>query len=190
MLTIKTNIDEIITNFKKLADSADSVDYSEALLVGVNAAMAQMKFRIFNNGLDNQLVSFGKYTGKKKGLRSSNKVKISKMRIAEALDLEDGLSDYEKKRLRAGRQVGYKDLEFTGDLRRGVVDGKVSNIKVICWIPNDDLFKIAKYQEEQIGKIRGETVVIFSLTEDERLLVVDNTKEALKQIYDRLFNSK
>lgn len=190
MLIVNTNIDEIISKFKKVAENAESIDYSEALLVGANAAMGQMKFRIFNEGLDNQLVSFGKYTGKKKGLRSKNAVKISKMRIAEALDVDDGLTDYEKKRLRHGRQVDFKDLEFDGDLRRGIVDGKVSNIKVICWIPNDEEFKIAKYQEAQIGKIRGETVVIFSLTEDERLLVVDNTKEALKQIYDRLFSNK
>lgn len=183
MYTLKTNLDALIEKLKKRKDQLNGIDYSAALLQGANASMGEMKVRIFNDGKDKSGVVFGKYTGKKKLLFVVNAEKIRRMRIAEGLGIDDGFTDYEKKRLKAGRQVTYKDLEFTGDLRRGVVIGKDSETRIICWIPNDDLFKIAKYQEEQIGKIKGqEFVVIFSLSDDERKTLKDQTRLAIKQL--------
>lgn len=189
MLTIKTNLDELLEKFKKAAEESQNIDYGEALLVGVNAGMGLMKNRIFNQGQDKFGVSLGKYVGKKTGVKAGNKIR--KLRIAKELNFDDGLTDYEKERLRDGRQIGYKDLELTGDLRRGVVIGQESNVRVICWIPNDFLFTIAKYQEEQIASIRGDAdpAQIFALSDDEKKAVEENTKEAIKQIYDRIFNN-
>jgi hypothetical protein len=58
---------------------------------------------------------------------------------------------YKKKRQAKGRQVGEKDLEFYGDLRRSVKIGKSGNNNVMGF--DRDLSRlIAEGQQEQIGK--------------------------------------
>lgn len=66
---------------------------------------------------------------------------------------------YRVKRNKAGRQTGYKDLEFEGDLRRAIQAGKSSKGAVLGFV-NDKAAQISIYQEDQTGK------KIFKLSED------------------------
>lgn len=154
MINITSNIDKVIERFKIIAENAKNVDFSDALVLGVNAGKARMEVRIFNEGRDVDGNPLGAYKSK----------------------------TYKKKRQKAGRQINYKDEEFTGTLRRGVVVVKVNTTRVVCAIPNDSLFNISLYQEEQLD------TKIFAFSEEERQLVRDNTIEAVKQIYARVFN--
>lgn len=156
MINITSNIGEVVARFKNLSEQLKNIDLSDALVVGVNAARGAMSFRIFNKGLDAANVPLGSYKSK----------------------------DYAKKRTKKGRQVKYKDLEFTGTLRRGILVIKESQVRVICAIPNEALLKIAQYQEEAIGS------TIFALSEEEKELLKTNVIAAVNQIYDRLFNPK
>ncbi len=60
-----SNIDEVIVRFKTALANAENIDFSAALEAGVNAALGEMKFRVFNTGTDSKGVSFGKYMGKR-----------------------------------------------------------------------------------------------------------------------------
>lgn len=192
MFSLNSNIDKVIERFKGYQTKLKEVDPSEALIVGVNAAKGKMSFRIFNEGKDIGGVSFGSYGGKRSNL-SKKKVDslfAKKKRVFFVGEEEvpsNEFTEYELKRIKAGRQIRYKDLEFTGTLRRGIVVIKENNTSVVCLINNDKLVKIAQYQEEAIGG--GEKAVIFTLSEEERQLMRDNITEALKQIYARVFNS-
>lgn len=95
---------------------------NKAAIAAANTANALMKTRIFNRG----------------GAVNS---KIGKYRSRS----------YRKKRIKAGRQTGYKDLEFDGDLRRPIQTGERSTGAVIGFT-NDAARNIAVYQEEQTGK--------------------------------------
>lgn len=204
MTGITSNIDELIAKFSGI--SQEDIDVSPALLVGVNAAAGQMRQRIFNEGKDAQGQPLGSYTGRKK--RFSPKQKLTpafqrRLKNSRIIGPENQLgedfefSEYEILRLSEGRQVRYKDLERTGTLRRGIVpidqqdqSSIVSKTRVVCSIPNDNLFKIARYQEEQVGKIRGGGKAnIFTLSNSERDLMKENIREALKQLYVRVFNA-
>lgn len=191
MTGITSNIDDVIERFQGLAKNAKQVDFSEALTVGVNAAMGKMKFRIFNKGHDAFGLDLGKYTGRRESISLKSINKFKKLKIAKDVDFDAGLTDYEKERLKKGRQISYKDLEFTGALRRGIVVVSESNKSVVCMIPNDDLFNISKYQEKMIAELQGsqEPLKIFALSDEEREVLKTNTIEALKQIYVRVFTS-
>jgi hypothetical protein len=187
MTGLTSNIDELIEKFQGIQSKAANIDFSEALLVGVNAARAAMDFRIFNEGKDSNEVSLGAYTGKKRNSRKKFKNDQSKQFLIGGADTS--FTPYELKRVNRGRQIRYKDLEFTGDLRRGIVVVKESSTRVVCVIPNDALALIAQGQEEQVGEIRGGgPIKIFSLSERERDILKTNTNAALKQLYDRLLN--
>lgn len=181
MINFTSNIDEIVERFKITVEKAKQTDFSDALLVGVNAAKGRMQNRIFTEGLDAGKVPIGSYGGKKK---------VASLKLLEGRNKEFLVGDvktlllsaYERKRLAAGRQIRFKDLEFTGALRRGIVVIKESQIRVICAIPNEDLFKISQYQEEYIG------AKIFELSDEERTILKENTIEAVKQMYVRIFN--
>lgn len=177
MTGFTSNISEIIERFKVLKEKAQNVDLSDALLFGVNAAKGGMENRIFTRGLDAGNVPLGSYAGPKKNVRNI----FSEFLVGSPQSLL--LSQYEKKRVKAGRQIRYKDLEFTGTLRRGIVVIKESQTRVVCSIPNEDLIKIARGQEEKIG------AEIFSLSDEERELLRTNVIAAVNQIYVRLFNS-
>lgn len=191
MTGFTSNIDELILKFKALNDRP--IDPIPALIAGVNAAKAQMQQRIFNQSLDALGQSLGKYIGKKN--RHAKKpsralTKAEEKAKAFLFGEQSDFTEYELIRLRAGRQVIHKDLEFTGDLRRGIQVTKDGETKVICWIPNDQLFLIAQGQEEQIGRIRGQgKAEIFSLSKEENETLSTTTTEILKQIYDGAINS-
>ena len=68
---------------------------------------------------------------------------------------------YIKKRVKAGRQVAYKDLEFDGDLRRAIQVGNNAAGETVIGFINDKARRIAGYQEDQTGE------EIFSLTKAE-----------------------
>ncbi len=87
MITYKTNIDDLINKLKKVGTDAQTVDYSAALLLGVNASMGEMKFRIFNDGLDADGNTLGKYVGNKKLLFVEILKKLEKIRLHKGLGL-------------------------------------------------------------------------------------------------------
>jgi hypothetical protein len=192
MTNFFSNIDDVIAKFRGLKGS---INPSEALLVGVNAARGQMAFRIFNKGIDAEGKPLGPYSGKKTK-RTNRKFKSPevKKRIVGSQSI---FSPYELKRVSHGRQIRFKDEEFTGDLRRAIKVIKQSESLVVCAITNDQLARIADFQEIQIQAIRngtkpspgGPKAKVFELSEDERKLLIENTREALKQIYVRVLNS-
>jgi len=182
MTDFTSNIGELIERFKVIKEKALSIDLSEALVIGVNAAKATMQVRIFNRGEDAGNVSLGSYRGPKKSV-SKKQFEGRKIEFLFGQVDDIRLSQYEKKRVAKGRQIRYKDLEFTGTLRRGIVVIKESTIRVVCSIPDEDLYKIARGQEKQIN------AEIFSLSDEEREVLRTNVIAATKQIYDRIFNS-
>ncbi len=202
-MEVKSNIAQIIAKLEAKKNQALSIDYSIALSAGINAAMAQMKFRIFNDGLDKANESLGKYVGSRSRVTrrkfanreetdKSTKNKLAKKRksLRGSVAREDELTEYEKKRLSEGRQINHKDLEFSGSLRRSIVIAVTSPTQVSCIINNEENLKIAQYQEEQIGRIRGASrISIFSLSEQENETRIKNTREAIKQLYDSLLNN-
>ncbi len=206
-MQIKSNIEELIKKYETAVKNAGAFDFSEALFIGVNSAMGAMKFRIFNTGKAKDNTPFGKYVGKRGKITGrrlggntddvgdvyiKKQVKKAQKKLktnAEATG-DTEFTEYEKKRLADGRQIVYKDLEFTGALRRSIVVAKDEDNRVICYFNSQDLAEIAKYQEIQIGKINGGgEIIIFAINEEETAILKENTNEALKQIYDKLFNT-
>lgn len=185
---ITSNIEQVIERLNEMAANGERIDFSDALAAGVNAARALMQNRIFNTGTDANGTSLGGYSGKQTKSRSKNKRLLAA--IAD-FDPEGGFSAYEKKRLSHGRQIAYKDLEFTGSLRRSIVTAKETTKRVVCWIANPGDADIARYQEQQVGRIRGAGIAeIFELSDTERIELKEVTNAALFQLYDRLLNTK
>lgn len=186
MTGLTSNLDQIIARFKLIKADVLTVDFSDALLGGVNQAKARMDNRIFNQGQDAENKSLGKYRGRKKRVSQSRfegrKTDFLFGDISGNNPLN--LSEYELKRVEKGRQVRYKDLEFFGSLRRGIVVIKESNTSVICAIPNEALFNIAKAQEQYLK------TTIFALSEEEKKEMVFVVTTLVKQIYDRIFGTK
>lgn len=187
MTGFSSNINELIQRFEGIRDAP--IDPTNALLAGVNAAKAAMQHRIFNQGKDAGGKSLGKYMGQKRGGMGGALTKkifgldqATKDRTVGFIDFTRRFTPHELKRLNAGRQVVYKDLELTGALRRGIVTVRQQN-RVVCVIPHPDLYRIAKAQEDHLH------TVIFALSEKERALMVQNTNAILKQEYDRVFKS-
>lgn len=191
MITITSNIDEVVLRFESLAQKAKDADFTEALVGGVNAAMARMKFRIFNERKDALAASLGKYTGKKKKVSLGKKARKN----ATAVGAKGStFSPYELKRISHGRQVAEKDLEFYGTLRKAIQVVKEQKNKVVCAITSQEEGFIARSLEEQIAAIRsgtkptlgGPKVPIFQLSAEELAFFKANTQALIKQIYDRL----
>lgn len=180
MTGLTSNINDVIERFKKIQTDAKNIDFSEALAVGVNAARGEMSNRIFNQGKDSKGTPLGPYKGRKK--KANPKFKSEAVKKFLVGNLTD-FSPYMMKRINAGRQVNYKDLEFTGDLRRGIKTVKKNNEYVVCAIVNDKLILIAEGQEQQLK------TTIVSLSESERETLKLNVNAALKQLYARIINS-
>jgi len=178
MTGFSSNINEVIEKFKSKKEMALNVDMSEALVAGVAAARAAQHDRIFQRGLNSSGGSLGLYVGKKKTVKNTYSKFLVGSTTGQLL-----LTPYERKRIDAGRQIRYKDLEFTGALRRGMVIIKQSPTLVVCSIPSDDLFIITIGQEEYLK------MKIFDLAEFEKEEMSTHVKEISKQIYDRILNS-
>lgn len=211
-MKITSNIDEVIKRLTDLKNQAATIDFSSALTQGVSEATASMQFRIFDKGLDKFGDPFGKYVGKKSkvtkrkfslnsepvadaGVRKKNNALKRKLKKNIEASGESEFTEYEKKRLAAGRQIGYKDLEFIGSLRRSIVpaaDESNSLKRVVCIINNEKEKLIAEGQEFQIARIRGDEgdrAHIFALSDDERKILKESTKKALTQLYVSLFRT-
>lgn len=207
-MAVTSNIEQVIERLNEMVANGERIDFSDALAAGVNAARALMQNRIFNTGTDANGASLGGYVGEQtkvtdkkfrvgKYFSEGTKKTLKKQRarllagIAD-FDPEGGLTEYEKLRLSHGRQIAYKDLEFTGSLRRSIVTAKESNKRVICWILNQQDADIARYQELQIARLRGSVNRwrIFELSDKEKEELVTVTNAALFQLYDRLLNTK
>lgn len=183
-----SNLDDLIVRFKAVGQQAQQLDVSQALLAGVNAAAGDMDHRIFNKGLDAEGVSLGLYVGSRRKPISKKAAKVKKKSNIELVAGQNNFTPYELKRLESGRQVLYKDLEFEGTLRRGIVVVEETPTRVVCAIPSSKLQLIAAGQEEQVGAIRGGgPAPIFALSASEQETLIFNTTEILNQLYDRLF---
>lgn len=187
MTEFTSNIEALILKFKGVEAKLENVDYTQALVAGVNAGRAAMSNRIFNQGKDVGGSMIGSYGGKRKG-RNVNKL-FAKSKKKEFLigKEEDGpqteFTDYEVKRIKAGRQIRYKDLEFTGTLRRGIIVVTESPQRVVCAVPSPRNVDIIKYQEEAIQS------EIFRLNDAEQALMNSNIMGILNQLYVRVLNS-
>jgi hypothetical protein len=198
-MEVTSNIEQIIKRLQQVVQEAATVNVSDALLAGVNDAKAQMEQRIFGTGKDKENKPLGKYAGKKSKLTSrkfanqtSKKGIVLKKAVHKnaAASGEESFTEYEKKRLSKGRQIGYKDLEFYGSLRRAIVTANEGTDKAVCVINNEQEALIAEYQEKQIGKIRGgDRAEIFGINQQELDTCVETTNGVLKQIFDNLFKT-
>jgi len=119
--------------------------------VAVQRAWAEMLRRIFNEGKDSGEESLGRYS-----------------------------LSWSKVRAKAGRQTNYKDLEFTGKLRRSIIIGE-SNGSVVIGIlkqsykNKSDTVKVSESLEAMNKKD------IFKLTNDE----IEAAKEAGSNFFIR-----
>lgn len=160
-----SNSKEVNDRLKQIRDTIQSGVFSDALVGGLNAGMAAMKRRIFNQSLDAEGNSLGPYFSEQ----------------------------YARDRRRAGRQTAKKDLEFDGSLRRSIEVVTVNNTKAEIRITNDENADIARYQEQQIYNLRndlpanegnGQRVPIFELNETELEIVRTTTTELLRQKFN------
>jgi len=215
IMKIKSNIKDLIDQLQNVTANGRRIDFSEPLAVGVNAARAAMQYRIFNTGTDAAGESLGKYIGRtyrttsrkytytlEDIFDSETKKKLGKKRKQllghSQFNPELKNTDYEKLRLSEGRQIGFKDLEFYGSLRRAIVTVTNDNNKVSCVIDNELEYNISVWQEQQIASIRevgyvkktDQRAPIFQLAKDEQELLETEVNTALKILYDSLFNFK
>lgn len=186
-MQLKSNIPDIIERLERLkiavggaAGIPPNPYISTAMFNGINVAMADMKKRIFQRGLDADEVTLGKYVGKKTNVTAKkfggNK-KLQKNFIGEG-----ALTEYEKFRVAHGYQIGYKDLSVTQSLENSINTVKDSNGRVVIAIVNAETSRIAGYQEEQVGRIRGTgNARIFSLSEAEFNHMKAETKEGIRK---------
>lgn len=139
--------------------------FSDALVSGLNAGMALMKRRIFNQSLDARGESLGPYYSEQ----------------------------YERDRARKGRQIAKKDLEFNGSLRRAIEVVTVDNTKAEIRITDLDQADIARWQEQQIANLRagrnandvsGLKVPIFELNETELDVTRTTTRDLIRQKFE------
>lgn len=141
--------------------------FSDALVAGLNAGMAIMKRRIFNQSMDANGQSLGPYFSE----------------------------SYERERRRNGRQISKKDLENTGSVRRAIEVVTVNNTKAEIRIVNLEAADIARWQEQQIANLRagrsgndnsGLKVPIFELNEVEIDIVRTTTRDLIRQKFEFL----
>lgn len=160
-----SNTKEVLARLALIRANIAAGAFSDALVAGLNAGMGVMKRRIFNQSLDAEGSSLGPYFSEQ----------------------------YERDRLRKGRQVGKKDLEFTGTVRRAIEVITVNNTKAEIRITSAEAAKIARYQEQQIYNLRnglaaneasGQKVPIFELDADENDIVKTVTRDLLAQKFD------
>lgn len=186
--------DEYIAKLETIKANIIGADYSDYIYSALNAAMAAMQRRIFNHGQDADGNSLGEYIG---GKVVTVKVKSkSKKKSASDVTPSVALSPYMKKRDKAGLQIGYKDLQFTGSLKSSFVIVKDGRNKAELFLSGEDSVVIAAGQEQQIGNIRaGEnarhgTAVpanIFSAGEEEKQLFNKEMQAALNEFVESQF---
>lgn len=160
-----SNTKEILAYLQRIRAMIATGVFSDALVAGLNAGMGVMKLRIFNQSLAADGSSLGPYFSEQ----------------------------YERDRVREGRQIARKDLEMTGTLRRAVEVVTVNNTKAEMRITNAERADIARKQEIQIYNLRnnlpydadtGQKVPIFELNADELEIVQSTTRTLIAQKFD------
>lgn len=224
MIRITHNITSVINQLEAIrqsvkdGDARNRIDQAiEDTVATMTEGQAVMKVRIFNNGQDASETTMGKYVGKKTGVTSGKyagkqysifgvnmiedasgtRKKQEKRRNLKPYLGED-LTEYEKKRVAHGRQIGYKDLEFSGDLRRDIVTERQGSVTQIV-IKNDLSVKKAVNMEKQIGNIRAgqnantgsaEPAVIFALSKPETDFITETGSRKIEGIINELFGGQ
>jgi hypothetical protein len=189
------DINILTDKVEKLKTNFENGHFGDVLLGALNTGNGLMQDRIFAGNKDVEGNDFGEYVGKKKTLSDraqltalfNTKGKKAKEKIRNEAILE--LTSYQRKRLSKGRQIGKKDLEFTGELRRSI-ETQADERSAVLEFSNDQSALIARGQENQITNIRngrtgstkGDGIKIFNLSEDERTEVIDQGQELLNQI--------
>lgn len=171
--------------------------FADALVGALNSGNGLLQQRVFTRNEDVEGNSFGVYVGKKPTQSTRSQVKAlflttsktQKKRINESA--QQSLTNYERKRVNAGRQIAKKDLEFTGGVRRAIQTQIENEKSVVLEFNNDEAALIAKGQEQQITNIRnggkGTTkgsgaIAIFKLNKDEKNEVTEQGRELILQI--------
>lgn len=160
-----SNTDEVLARLAIIRAQVASGLFSDALAAGLNAGMAAMKRRIFNQSLDAEGGGLGPYYSEQ----------------------------YARDRRREGRQTARKDLEFNGTLRRAIEVVTVHNARAEIRITNNDQADIARWQEQQVYNLRngrpaneasGGRVPIFELNPTELSIVQTTTRTLLAQKFN------
>ena len=160
----KSNSKELLVRLKLIRANIAAGVFSDALVAGLKGGMGAMKRRIFNQSLDANGTSLGGYS-----------------------------DEYGQYRANRGRQIGRKDLQFTGSLNAAIDTVTVNNTKAQIRITDPDSANIARWQEQQIYNLRnglpansesGGKVPIFELNADERDIVKTMTRELLNQKFN------
>lgn len=160
-----SNTDEVLARLAIIRAQVASGVFSDALAAGLNAGMAAMKRRIFNQSLDAEGGSLGPYYSE----------------------------PYARKRRRAGRQTARKDEEYNGTLRRAIEVVTVANNRAEIRITNARQADIARWQEQQVYNLRngrpaneasGGRVPIFELNPTELSIVQTTTRTLLAQKFN------
>jgi hypothetical protein len=161
----KSNTKELLARLALIRGLIASGVFSDALVAGLNAGVGAMKRRIFDQSLAADGSDLGPYYSKQ----------------------------YIRKRQKNGRQVGKKDLEFEGSIRRAIEVVTVSTTKAEAIFTDDDSADIARWQEQQIYNLRngrpaneasGGKVPIFELNELELEIVQTTTRALLAQKFN------
>lgn len=187
------NVLDVKKYLNGLLQIVESGEFADALVSAINTGNGLMQQRVFTHGQDVEGNSFGGYVGKKttlgiesqRRLLSGARSTVQRNRIRRS---NSPLTPYERKRVQAGRQIGYKDLEFNGELRRSIQVFIEDEKTVILAFNNSESALIARGQEQQIENIRqgrpGTTqgtgaTLIFAFSDDEQREVVDQGVELI-----------
>jgi len=179
----------------RLPDIANNGGWGDVLISALNTGNGLMQARIFRENKDVEGNDFGIYIGNKKNLTAAAKLKLLSSttsrtdlkRIKANIDL--ALTPYQRKRVNKGRQIGHKDLEFTGGLRKSIeIQLESENVGVITF-NYDKAAQTAQGQENQITNIRnglkgttqGNGTKIFALNTDEKSNVSEQVHLLVKQ---------
>lgn len=146
-MDLTLDISGLEDRLNRLKRVLETGDFGDALIFGIDVGVGLLQQRIFNNGKAADGTALGDYKSKY----------------------------YKAKRAKAGRQIGYKDLEMTGSLRSGIKVVKTRTNVVQCIVQDANLIKIAQGQEKQTGK------VIFKFSDTEKSISVKNCQQALMQ---------
>jgi hypothetical protein len=158
----KSNTKELLARLAFIRAQVAAGVFSDALVAGLNAGVGAMKRRIFDQSLAADESDLGPYYS----------------------------AQYAKKRQKAGRQVGKKDLEFDGSIRRAIEVVAVNNMKAEARFTDPDSADIARWQEQQIYNLRngkpaneasGGKVPIFELNALELDITKTTTRTLLQQ---------
>lgn len=133
------------------------------LLLGGKYLEGEMKQRIFNRGLNSSESPIGAYKSK----------------------------FWKKKRDERGNQIGYVDLEFSGDLRNSIQVVQENKSEVVLAIISDLEYNKAKGQELIQGKKNGgkEMEIFFPSINEENeteVYITDLLNEKIDEIISRL----